>query len=140
MLARRSFCAALGLLAVLAGPILVGAGAAQAEGAQKKKGGGLNYIQFDTLTATIIRPSGRRGVMTVDTGIDVPNAGLHQRAMLSLPILRAAYVQWLTSYAASLGPGQPPDADYMSLNLQRETDRALGRPGAHLLLGAILVN
>jgi hypothetical protein len=78
--------------------------------------------------------------MTVDTGIDVPNAGLHQRAMVSIPILRAAYVQWLTSYAASLAPGQPPDADYMSTSLQRETDRALGKPGAHLLLGAILVN
>jgi len=111
-----------------------------AEGAQKKKGGGLNYIQFDTLTATIIRPNGRRGTMTVDTGIDVPNTALHNRAMLSLPRIQAAYVQWLVSYAAGLGPGQPPDPDYMSLNLQRETDRALGQPGAHLLLGAILVN
>ena len=136
MLARRSLCAAL-----TAGFLLSGFSAAVAdETAQKKKGGGLNYIQFDTLTATIIRPNGRRGVMQVDTGIDVPNAGLHQRAMLSQPRLRAAYIQWLVSYAASLGPGQPPDADYMSLNLQRETDRALGQPGAHLLLGAILVN
>ena len=57
-----------------------------------------------------------------------------------MPRLRAAYVGWLTSYAAGLSPGQPPDAGYMSTNLQRETDNALGQPGAKLLLGAILVN
>ena len=113
---------------------------ALAEGATKKKGGGLNYIQFDTLTATIIRPNGKRGTMTVDTGLDVPNQSLHQRAMLSLPRLRAAYVQWIVSYAAGLSAGQPPDADYMSTSLQRETDNALGQPGAKLLLGAILLN
>ncbi|MBV9510460.1 MAG: Tat pathway signal protein [Caulobacteraceae bacterium] len=111
-----------------------------AEAPAKKKGGGLNYIQFETLTATVIRPNGRRGVMTVDSGVDVPDAGLRQRATLSTPRLQAAYVQWLTAYAASLAPGQPPDADYMSTSLQRQTDLILGRPGAHLLLGAILIN
>jgi hypothetical protein len=132
---RRAITAAFAALAALAvtGPVM-------AEPAQKKKGGGLSYIQFDSLTATIIRPNGRRGTMTVDVGVDVPNAALHQRAILSMPRLRAAYVQWVVSYAAGLGAGQPPDADYMSLNLQRETDHALGQPGAKVLLGAILVN
>ena len=130
----------LALLLAVTAVTAVAPQAALAEGATKKKGGGLNYIQFDTLTATIVRPNGRRGTMTVDSGLDVPNAALHQRAMLSLPRLRAAYVQWLVSYAAGLSPGQPPDADYMSTSLQRETDHALGQPGAKLLLGAILVN
>ena len=124
----------------IAGPLVAITPAQAAEGPQKKKGGGLNYIQFDTLTATIIRPNGRRGTMTVDSGINVPDSGLHDRAMLSLPRLRAAYVQWLVSYAAGLGPGEPPDPDYISVCLQRETDRTLGKPGAHLLLGAILLN
>jgi hypothetical protein len=135
MVTRRAIVstfAALGLMAA--------AGAAIAEPAQKKKGGGLSYIQFDSLTATIVRPNGRRGTMSVDLGIDVPNQGLHQRAVLSTPRLRAAYVQWVVSYAAGLAPGQPPDADYMSLTLQRLTDQTLGAPGAKLLLGAILVN
>ena len=139
MFARRSFLTALtGMLA--SASLGAATGAHAAEGPQKKKGGGLNYIQFDTLTATIIRTNGRRGTMTLDTGINVPDSGLHDRAILSLPRLRAAYVQWLVSYAAGLGPGQPPDPDYISLCLQRETDRTLGKPGAHLLLGAILVN
>lgn len=113
---------------------------ATAQQTQKKKGGGLDYIQFDTLTATVIRPNGRRGVLTVEAGINVPDAKLRQRATLDLPRLLAAYVQWVTSYAASLGAGQPPNADYMAASLQRETDRVLGQTGAHLLLGDILVN
>ena len=115
-------------------------GAALAEGAQKKKGGGLSYIQFDTLTATTIRPDGRRGVMTVDIGIDAPDSGLHNKVVLWQPRLRAIFVQWIVSYAAGLGAGAPPNVDYISICLQREVDRALGQPGAKVLLGAILVN
>jgi len=111
-----------------------------AEGAQKKKGGGLSYVQFDTLTATIFRPDGRRGVMTVDIGIDAPDSGVHAQVVLWQPRLRAAFVQWIVSYAAGLSPGAPPNADYIAVSLQREVDRALGRPGAKVLLGAILVN
>jgi len=135
MVSRRAIVTAFAALGLFAA-----AGPALAEPAQKKKGGGLSYIQFDSLTATIIRPNGRRGTMSVDIGIDVPNQALHQRAVLSMPRLRAAFIQWVVSYAAGLGPGQPPDADYMSLTLQRLTDQALGQPGAKVLLGAILVN
>ena len=128
------------MLTLAAVTVLAAPGFALAEGTQKKKGGGLNYIQFDSVTATIVRGDGKRGVMMVDMGVDVPNAGLHQRATLSIPRLRAAYVQWLVSYGAGLSPGAPPDADYMARSLQRETDRTLGQPGAHFLLGAILLN
>jgi hypothetical protein len=44
------------------------------------------------------------------------------------------------TYAGSLGPGSAPNADYLSRELQRQTDLVLGRPGARLLLGTILVN
>lgn len=137
MLSRRFLCAVL-IAAALPGAALPGI--AMAEGAQKKKGGGLSYIQFDTLTATIIRPDGRRGVMTVDVGIDAPDGGVHNKVLLWQPRLRATFVQWIVSYAAGLGPGAPPNADYIAVALQREVDRALGQPGAKVLLGAILVN
>ena len=137
MSTRRTLC--LGLIAgLLAGAAMPGA--ALAEGAQKKKGGGLSYIQSDTLTATIVRPDGRRGVMTVDIGIDAPDSGVHNKVVLWQPRLRAIFVQWIVSYAAGLGAGVPPNADYISICLQREVDRALGRPGAKVLLGAILIN
>jgi len=107
---------------------------------ERKKGGGASFIQMDTLAATIMRADGRRGVMTVEVGIDVPDAGLHTRAMQSTPLLRAAYGEVLRTYAAGLRPGVLPDADYLSRELQRQTDMALGRPGAVLMLGTILVN
>jgi len=107
---------------------------------EKKKGGGSSYIQIPSLTATTIRPNGRRGVLTVETGIDVPDGGLRNRADLNLPRLRAAYVQVVQTYAAGLSPNTAPNADFLARELQRETDNVLGRKGARLLLGAILVN
>jgi hypothetical protein len=108
--------------------------------AEKKKGGGESYIQLETLTATTVRPNGKRGVLTVETGIDVPDGGLRAYANASLPRLRAAYVQVVQIYGAGLSPDAAPNADFLARELQRETDRVLGRPGARLLLGSILVN
>lgn len=135
MLSRRR------LLALFALPAILAPSAALAQGAsEKKKGGGITYIQFPTLTATIFRGDGHRGVLTVEVGVDVPDSALRTRANLSEPLLRAAYVELLQSYVYTLGPGAPPNPDYLSMALQRETDRVLGQPGAHLLLGAMLVN
>jgi hypothetical protein len=107
----------------------------------KKKGGGLSYIQFEPLTATIFRADGRRGVLTVETGVDIlGNGALHERAAISQPRLRAAYLVVLQAYASGLGPGAPPDADYIARQLQKETDKVLGQPGAKLLLGTVLAN
>jgi len=121
-------------------PALAWPALALAQEQQKKKGGGLSYIQFPTLTATVIKSDGRRGVLTLDAGVDVPNAGLRAKVNLVQPRLRAAYVQVLQAYVYSLGPGAPPDPDFLSATLQRETDRVLGQPGARVLLGAMLVN
>src|SRR3954469_7023424 len=128
---RRNFLTALALLP---------SAALAAEPEEKKKGGGQDYIQIPTLTATLTRPDGRRGALTVETGVDVPDRNLRNRAEASTPRLRAAYAQVVMSYAAGLGPGSPPNADYLSRELQRQTDLVLGRPGARLLLGTILVN
>ena len=107
---------------------------------QRKKGGGPSFIELTTLTATVTRANGTRGVMTVEVGVDVPDGGLHARAAQSVPLLQAAYAEVLRIYAAGLPPGAPPNADYLELSLQRQTDQTLGRPGARLLLGTILVN
>ena len=130
---RRCF-----LLAFAAAPILAPVGAFAAE--EKKKGGGLDFIQIPTMTATVTRRDGRRGVLTVETGIDVPDRRLRDYAEASMPRLRAAYAQVLMTYGAQLSPGTAPNADYLSRELQRQTDRVLGKPGARLLLGTILVN
>jgi hypothetical protein len=111
-----------------------------AETEEKKKGGGQDYIQIPTLTATITRPDGRRGVLTVETGVDVHDRKLHDLAESSTPRLRAAFANVVMTYGAGLSPGSPPNAEYLSRELQRQTDLVLGRPGARLLLGTILVN
>jgi hypothetical protein len=95
---------------------------------------------MNTLTGATNKPGGRRGVLTVDCGIDVPDSALRLRAEQSLPRLRAAYVQTVTIYAAGLPSGAAPNADFLARTLQVQTDSVLGRPGARLLLGAIVVN
>lgn len=112
----------------------------RAEEERKKKGGGASYIQLDTLVATVTRPDGRRGVMTAEVGVDIADAGLHARAAQSTPLLHANFAEVLRIYAAGLPPGAPPNPDYLARALQRQTDLTLGRPGATLLLGAILIN
>ena len=82
--------------------------AAQASGggekSEKKKGGGLSYLQLPTLTATIMRVDGRRGVLTVETGIDIPDVAMRARAELLAPRFRAGFVQTLQIYASGLTP------------------------------------
>ena len=114
--------------------------AAPAHAAEQKKGGGLTYIQLPPMAAIAFRPDGRRGVLTIETGLDVKDDALRARVQAMTPRLRDAYVSSVQSYARTLGPGVPPNADRISAQLQRETDRVLGKPGAKLLLGTILVN
>ena len=129
---RRLFLSLAGFAA------LVPAAALAAE--EKKKSGGGSYVQMQTLLGTTLRSSGGRGVLSVDCGLDVPDAGLRERAEQSVPRLRAAYVQTIQAYAAGLASGALPSADYIAQQLQRQTDVILGRPGARVLLGAIIVN
>lgn len=135
MLARRKLCAFLFAL-----PAAAAANAALAQQDSKRKGGGVSYIPFPTLTATVFHADGERGVLTVEAGVDVADPALRQRATMSVPLLRAAYVEVLQVYAGGLPPGAPPDADYIARRLQAQTDKVLGRPGARLLLGSILIN
>jgi len=107
---------------------------------ERKKGGGEAFIQLSTLSATVFRPDGRRGVMTVEVGIDVADSGLRALANESTPRLEAAFTEVLRIYAAGLQPSALPNADYLAAALQRQTDSVLGRQGARLLLGTILVN
>jgi hypothetical protein len=125
-------------LTLLATAPLAGQSAAAEE--KKKKSGGPNYIPIDTLTGATNNAGGRRGVMTVDCGLDVPDAKLRERATISLPRLRAAYVQVVLIYAAGLPSGAVPNVDFIARELQRQTNLVLGRPGARLLIGAVVVN
>ncbi|MEW5686782.1 MAG: hypothetical protein AB1942_17835 [Pseudomonadota bacterium] len=131
---RRLF---LSLAALVLAPA---AARAAAEGGDKKKSGGGSYMAIETLLGTTIRNDGRRGVLSVDCGLDIPNEALRTRAQQSLPRLRAAFVQTVQSYSAGLSTGQLPNPEYLGQSLQRQTDLILGKPGARVLLGSIVVN
>lgn len=106
------------------------------------KGGGApqpSYMRLPTITANVIRSGGRRGVMTVETGLDTPDAALRTRAAQSAPRLRAAYAQVVQASANNLLPGAPPDVERLIAQLQAATDRTLGRAGARLLIGTVMV-
>lgn len=110
--------------------------------ARNESGGGgstSSFVRFPTVTATILRPNGRRGVLTVETGVDVPDAGLRARAEQSAPRLRAAYNTVVQQIASAMLPGAPPDVERMVAQLQAVTDSTLGRTGAHLLIGTVMV-
>ena len=98
-----------------------------------------SYLRLPTVTANVMRSGGRRGVMTVETGIDTPDAALRTRVAQSAPRLRAAYAAVVRQAATGLLPGAAPDVERLVAQLQAATDRTLGRRGARLLIGTVMV-
>jgi flagellar basal body-associated protein FliL len=113
------------------------------ETARKTGGGGgapqPSYMRLPTITANVMRSGGRQGVMTVEIGLDTPDAALRTRAAQSAPRLRAAYAAVVQQSANGLLPGAPPDLERLVAQLQAATDRTLGRAGARLLIGTVMV-
>jgi hypothetical protein len=127
-------------LALAAALALLPAVASASGGGEKKKGGGLSFVAIRAVAATIMRRDGSRGVITVECGVDVHDEKLRALAEMSQPRLRAAYAGFVQNYAASLPASGVPNADYMAVEMQRITDATLGKKGAKLLLGTILIN
>ena len=113
---------------------------ASAAGGEKKKGGGVTFVQVKAVSATIIRRDGSRGVVTVECGVDIPNEALRKRANNLHPRLRDAYAGLLQAYAGGLPKAGLPNADYLAGEMQKATDRVLGKAGGKFLIGTILVN
>ncbi|MDO1559035.1 Tat pathway signal protein [Brevundimonas sp. 2R-24] len=135
---RRRDALTLGLTTAVLAP-LAAAGSAHAGG---PSGGGSappSYTRLNTITASVRRGDGRMGVMTVEAGVDCPPEALRARAAQSAPRLTAAYSEVLRRFAPSVRPGFPPDVERLSRELQAATDRTLGRSGARLLLGTVMI-
>lgn len=90
-------------------------------------------------TATVIRPSGRRGVMSVESTLVIDDGALMERAQLSRPRLNAAFNEAVRQEASRMLPDAVPDLDSLTRALQRAADRVLGRAGARVLLGTVMV-
>ena len=134
MIERRAL--ALGLLLAASAPV-----AAMASGGEKKdakEGGGAPYIELPTLTATAIRPGGRRGVLTVQATLNIADPAKRERATKYMPKLIDAYVVALQTWVYQMVPGALPNVELMSRSLQQATDRIIG-PGARVLLGGVMI-
>jgi hypothetical protein len=118
-------------LALAATPALAGGGG----GASTTAG----FVRYPTITATTMRADGRRGVMTVETGVDAPNAALKLRAEQSQPRMRAVFNILVQREANSLLPGAVPNIERLGAQLQSATNIILGQRGAKLLLGTVMV-
>lgn len=113
--------------------------AASSSSGEKSAAPANSYIRFPVVTATVIRPDGRRGVMTVETGIDVKDEALRLKATQDTPRLRAAFNEVVQTFANGLLPGAAPDIERLHMQLQRATARTLGRGGAVFLIGSVTV-
>ena len=124
--------------ALLAAPLALAATPALASGGG---GGGSagGYVRYPTITATTVRADGRRGVMTVETGVDTPDAALKLRAEQSQPRMRAVFNILVQREANTLLPGGVPNVDRLAAQLQSATNIIMGRRGCHLLLGTVMI-
>jgi hypothetical protein len=138
---RRSRLLPLVLTAALAGGSLAAPTAALAgHGGGEENKAPPTYFALDPINAVVLRRDGRRGVMTVETGLEVRDPTLMKRAQASTPRLRAAFAQVLMIYAAGLRGGAAPDIDYVARELQKAADQVLGKPGSKVLLGSALLS
>ncbi len=120
---------------------LAGAAPAPALAATAPKSGSAAadpFLRLPTLTATVTRRDGRRGVLTVEVGVHAPDPEVATRAAQSAPRLRAAFNEVVRAIGAGLLPGAVPDVERLSRELQIACDQALGRPGGRVLLGTLM--
>jgi len=130
---RRTLCLSL---------LMVGAQAAAKAHAEeeKKKGGGKGYTQFPMITVFTQANATHHGTLSVDMGLYTDDTRLQTQIKAYMPRLQDAYLSRLQGYANGLSRNSLADPDYVSLQLQQATDRVLGRGGAKVLLGSVLLN
>ena len=108
------------------------------------KGGGGNqqvsFVRLPVLTANIIRSNRTRGVISVESGVDVPDPKLRARIQLLTPRLRSDLSRRLALYTSNLSPGAAPNLDLLVPLLQKQVDVTAGQAGARLLVLNVLIN
>lgn len=127
----------------LLGLAAVAVSAAAAPASAFSEGGGsapqASFTRLPTVTGNVTGSNGRRAIMSVELGLDVPDAALRTRATQSAPRLRAAYAAVVQRVAATTLPGMAPDVERLVAQLQAATNTTLGRAGARLLIGTVMV-
>ena len=128
--------ALLGLAAVA---VSASAAPASAAGGADTAAPQATFTRLPTVTGNVTGSNGRRAIMSVELGLDVPDAALRTRATQSAPRLRAAYNTVVQRIASTTLLGMAPDVEQLVAQLQAATNATLGRAGARLLIGTVMV-
>lgn len=130
---RRAILGGLAALAALPA-------AAKEEPAAAGAGQKASFIRLPVVTANVIRSNRSRGVISVESGLDIPDPKLRARAPLFFPRLKADLARRLSLYTDRMKAGAAPDLEILAPMLQSQVDATLGQPGARLLILNVLIN
>lgn len=100
-----------------------------------------SWVTVYPIAVSIVQDDKVRGQFQVWLGMDVPDEALRARAEEIKPRLRDAWLSRLSQYASiTLRQRKPANIDDVSRLLQSTADQTLGKPGARVLLGSVVVN
>lgn len=134
-------------LLLIAGTLAIAAGPARAQPApdtgasrdQQRLTSADTYVPLPAVNAGVIGRYRSEGVLTVESGLDIPDARLRARAVLSRPRISDALRQAVTTYATTYyRANTAPDPDTLSRIMQSAVDRVLGGAGARVLLSGVI--
>jgi len=126
------------LLAVLLG--VMAPAPALAAGGERKQAFTESYLPMNPFLTSIVQDRRIRGSLTVEIGLDIPDAELREKTKLILPRLQDRYVQTMSLFAAtSLRTNRPVDVNRLARALQIVTDKTLESEGAQVLLVNVMV-
>jgi len=99
-----------------------------------------SFVMVAPMYTTIVDAERPIGLLMVAIGLNIPDAGLRAEAEHALPVLRDDYLRSLMTFTVTnVRPWRQPDVDEIAARLQRVTDRALKKSGAHVLLGDVAI-
>lgn len=129
------------VLALVAACLLAlpaGAAAADKKSPVHKITQSASYLMLDPIYTTIMQGDRTAGLLMIGIGLDVPDPALRAQADHAMPVLRDLYLRSMMEFtAAAVRPWEQPDVTVIADRLQEVTDRALGRPGARVLLAQV---
>jgi hypothetical protein len=112
----------------------------QAGGAPKKKGGGSSFTQFPQVNVFTQGRGNRKGMLSIELGLDTKDEKLREAVIKYTPRLRDAYITRMQAYGHRLNSSSVVDLDFISRELQNVTDTILKKSGSKVLLGTVILN
>lgn len=100
-----------------------------------------SWVAVFPIAISVVQDDRVRGHFQVWLGMDVPDEKLRAQAEALKPRLRDAWMTRLSQYASTtLRARKPANIDDVSRLLQSTADETLGKQGARVLLGSVIVN